>query len=685
MTERIKTLRRFWVDEKRQKKFRQQPLDVHVLAERFAEEMVPDEVRAAERLRFMLRQEKPVVLPEERIVLLRTVPVLPELFTQEEWEQLRNRYYIHERGSVCNVTPDYSKLLRTGLRKTEQSLRRRVRQTDLSSEQRQFAEAAADVVSELRAFALRYRDCAEACQNRTAADSMEWISAEPPRSFLEALQLLRLIHFALWCSGNYHNTFGRFDQYMMPYAQTDLNACADREDLLELLEEFFINCNKDSDLYPGMQQGDNGQSIVLGGRNAAGEDCCNLLTELCLTACGELKLIDPKLNLRVHSGTPFSLYVKGTQLTRLGLGFPQYSNDDVIVPALLRWGYRPEDAWNYSIAACWEVIIPGAGMDIPNLNALSFPETVSSCIPALADCSDFESFLEVVHGRLTQRAEQMVRKIGKIYAEPAPLLSLMMDGCVETLQDISQGGVYNNYGFHGAGLATAADSLAAIRRYVYREKVLTPQKLQIMLDNDFAGEDAWLHRLRYETEKFGFDDEGVDTLATQLLDWYADALEGKTNSRGGICRAGTGSAMYYLWDGSTLGATPDGRRRGEALPCNYSPSLFVRVPGPISLIKSFTKPHLVRAANGGPLTLELHDSLFREEGSVRKVAAFVQSFFRLGGHQLQLNAVNREQLLDAKAHPEAHRNLIVRVWGWSGYFVELDEAYQDHILKRMEL
>ena len=147
-----------------------------MLAERFAEEMVPDEVRAAERLRFMLRQEKPVVLPEERIVLLRTVPVLPELFTQEEWEQLRNRYYIHERGSVCNVTPDYSKLLRTGLRKTEQSLRRRVRQTDLSSEQRQFAEAAADVVSELRAFALRYRDCAEACQNRTAADSMDFLA-----------------------------------------------------------------------------------------------------------------------------------------------------------------------------------------------------------------------------------------------------------------------------------------------------------------------------------------------------------------------------------------------------------------------------------------------------------------------------------------------------------------------------
>ena len=143
--------------------------------------------------------------------------------------------------------------------------------------------------------------------------------------------------------------------------------------------------------------------------------------------------------------------------------------------------------------------------------------------------------------------------------------------------------------------------------------------------------------------------------------------------------------MYYLWFSRDLGATPDGRRAGEGFACNYSPSLFARNKGPVSIVKSFTKPDLSEVVNGGPLTLELHDTLFRNEESISKVAALVKSFVDLGGHQLQLNSVNRDTMLDAQKHPEKYRNLIVRVWGWSGYFVELDKDYQDHIIKRAEL
>ena len=131
-------------------------------------------------------------------------------------------------------------------------------------------------------------------------------------------------------------------------------------------------------------------------------------------------------------------------------------------------------------------------------------------------------------------------------------------------------------------------------------------------------------------------------------------------------------------------ATPDGRLEGEPLPANYSPSLFLSQKGPMGVVKSFAKPHLKNVANGGPLTLEFDASVFRNEESVRKLAMLVRTFITLGGHQLQLNTVNREKLLDAKAHPEKYRNLIVRVWGWSGYFVELDECYQDHVIARTE-
>ena len=162
-------------------------------------------------------------------------------------------------------------------------------------------------------------------------------------------------------------------------------------------------------------------------------------------------------------------------------------------------------------------------------------------------------------------------------------------------------------------------------------------------------------------------------------------MKGLKNERGGIVRAGTGSAMYYTFHANELGATADGREAGVPLPANYAPSLNIRLNGPVSLIKSFTKPDLKKVMNGGPLTIEFSESVFTQEESITKVAQLVQLFVQRGGHQLQLNTVNRERLLDAQQHPENYRNLIVRVWGWSGYFVELDKCYQDHIIRRTEL
>lgn len=183
----------------------------------------------------------------------------------------------------------------------------------------------------------------------------------------------------------------------------------------------------------------------------------------------------------------------------------------------------------------------------------------------------------------------------------------------------------------------------------------------------------------------GNDEDAADQYACFLLDTFADSLEGLRNERGGVFRAGTGSAMYYIWHARDLGATIDGRLAEEPLPANYAPGINTRLSGPVSLIESFTKPNLSRVINGGPLTIEFHDSVFREDEAITKVAQLVRFFISRGGHQLQLNTVNREQLLDAKAHPDKYRNLIVRVWGWSGYFVELDECYQDHIIERVEL
>lgn len=173
-------------------------------------------------------------------------------------------------------------------------------------------------------------------------------------------------------------------------------------------------------------------------------------------------------------------------------------------------------------------------------------------------------------------------------------------------------------------------------------------------------------------------------LAAELLDCFSESLKGKQNCRGGCFRAGTGSAMYYLWHANEIEASPDGRRKGEPFGTNFSVSLFARIPGPLSVMESFSKCHFENAMNGGPLTLEFSSHMFESPDAVKKLAWLVKTYMDLGGHQLQLNAVNAEKMKDAQLHPENHQQLIVRIWGWSAYFVELDREYQDHVIARQE-
>jgi formate C-acetyltransferase len=688
MTGHIQKLLDYFIVRKEHHRFRKPRTEPYALAEGYAAEGLGDLERGAARFRWVLEQEEPVVLPGENIVLLRTVTGIPEIFTPAEFAAVKKNHALHEQGKVSNVNPRYSLLLDRGTRRKREEIKERMGDFERAgdAEGLGFSRILLDVLDSFEAFAERYRLEALRAGNARAAEVLSHIPREKPGSFLEALQFLRLIHYCLWCNFNYHNTFGRFDQYLYPYYKADIDkGVLTKEGALELVEEFFISCNKDSDLYPGIQQGDNGQSIVLGGLNPGGGDSYNELSELCLDASLELRLIDPKINLRVSRNTPVERYYKGSALTKQGLGFPQYANDDVVIEALKRWGYAGADAYNYVVAACWEFIIPGAGMDIVNINALSFPRALSAAMDRSAEWNSFEELLGLVREEIGSQAKGIMDATGGIYMESAPFLSLMMDGCVEKGRDISRGGVYNNYGIHGTGLSTAVDSLAALRKYLFEESRVSKEELRQALKNNYEGREDLYTLFRYGGPKMGNNDDSVDSLADKLLGWFADSLEGRKNGRGGIFRAGTGSAMYYIWHARDEEATPDGRKRGEPLACNYSPSLFSRCRGPVSIIKSFARPSLVRAANGGPLTIELHDSVFRNEDSIRKVALYVKSYMDMGGHQMQINAVNRDKLRAAKKEPENYRNLIVRVWGWSGYFVELDEVYQDHIIERMEL
>ena len=236
----------------------------------------------------------------------------------------------------------------------------RLQDVKLTKEERHQLEIMRNYIELSQTFLMRYAQHADEQGLAEPAAVLRTIAHKGATTFREALQLLRAVHYLLWISGTYHNTLGRFDQYMYPYMKSDIEkGTLTKEEAYDLLLEFFLACNRDSDLYPGMQQGDNGQSMVLGGRSPQGEYLFNDLSEMCLRASYDLALIDPKINLRVDSKTPLEIFELGSQLTKRGLGFPQYNNDDVVIPGPIRVGHSPEAAHDYVVAACWEFIMPG--------------------------------------------------------------------------------------------------------------------------------------------------------------------------------------------------------------------------------------------------------------------------------------------------------------------------------------
>ena len=628
-------------------------------AARYAAEGLSPEERMVRRFEEACRRQTPAMHPLEKIVLRRTVGKLPDVLTEAEWADVKKEHYVHELGYVSNLSPDYEKTIAQGL------LARREAATDAQKR----------MIDALIGLCDRYREAAEKEGRADVAAVLSQVPRYGARNFREALQFFRILHFALWLEGDYHNTVGRFDQYMYPYFKRDMDAGVyTRESALDLVEDFFLSFNKDSDLYVGVQQGDNGQSMVLGGRLPDGGEGFNELSELCLEASRNLKLIDPKINLRVSKKTPLSLYEKGTELTKVGLGFPQYSNDDVVIEGLKRLGYEEKDAVNYVVAACWEFIIPGVGDDIANIGAVNFPKLVDGVLRAyLPTGGDFEGLLDAVRAAIRTECERQTAAIHDVWFLPSPMMDLLRDGKK-----------YRNFGLHGCGIASAADALAGVKEYVFDQKTVTPARLFAALDSDWQSDPELLHLLRYEAPKMGKNDDRADRMGAVILDAFADALDGKKNDRGGVWRAGTGTAMYYLWHARDLGATADGRRKGEPFGTNYSPNLFTEIPGPLSDIESFTKQDLSRTVNGGPLTLEFAAGIFERPDSIRKVAMLIRHFVERGGHQLQLNAVNLDAMRDAQAHPERHQQLVVRIWGWSAYFVELDKEFQDHVMARQE-
>ncbi len=634
------------------------------------EEDLPALTRSVRLFQHALAQENPWFLPEDQIGFHRSNSGCYEVIGADGIKK--------PVATMGNLIPDYEKVLQLGM----DGLRQQILQRLQSAPEAQipFLQAALETVDTAVAFARRTAEAAKQAGAAQLYACLCHVPLQPPRTLQEACVLVKFLIFTLRCNRMVHLPLGRFDHYMRPFYEADRKAGKTREQLLETVEEFFLSLNFDSDLYIGLQLGDDGQSLVLGG-NGSFDD----FSQLCMEASMELNLINPKINLRVDKTTPDSVLELATLMTKQGLGFPQYCNDDVVIPGLIRLGYAPEDAKNYAVAACWEFIIPGKGADIPNKITMNFPAVINRAVFAhLQSCHSFAALMEKVKEELTAECDRLMEFANRRVAQPSPYLSVFVEGCVEKGRDITEySAIYNNIGCHGAGIATAADSLAAIWDVIYETGDYTKKQLLDALEADFEGWAPLRNRL-LSCPKMGCNDPRADKIGYVLLETFAGYLNGKPNAFGGIFRAGTGSAQEYWFSAQGVGATADGRHAHQSFGCSFSPSLEARLSGPISCIQSFTGLDLSGIINGGPLTMELHHTVFRNAQGIQKVAQLVKAFIHLGGHQLQLNSINRDRLLDAMEHPENHRDLIVRVWGWSGYFTELDRPFREHILKRTE-
>lgn len=650
------------------------------------------------------RSDETVDITEEikgkSIHMQRAIQFQTNLACEEPYFQPKDRIGFNRSRSFCvthidengnkatlpgpaNIVPDYETMLTKGMDQVREEVVERLSSCDET--QKEYYKAVLFTIDAALDLAERYRDAAKKAGREEIYQALCRVPRKAAETLHEACVFMKFISYTIRCNRNIHIGFGRFDQYMRSYYEHDLKCGKTREELLELIQEFFISVNYDGDLYSSMQQGDNGQSMVLGGCDRNGKNAFSDFSRLCMEASLELKLIDPKINLRVDKNTPDELYELGTLMTKQGLGFPQYNNDDVVIPGLVKLGYSLEDARDYAVAACWEFIVPAKGMDRPNIETMNFPKVIAETVNNhLEHCESFEELMQLVQERIHQECDELIAHANGKVLRSAPYLSIYVRGCLESGKDISQGGaIYNNYGFHGAGIATAADSLAAIKEVIFDKKEYAKTELLEALRCNFEGYNEMRNRL-LSCPKMGNNIAAVDEIADKIMSYFAKYLNGKPNAAGGICRAGTGSAMEYIISAEKVSATADGRKSGEPYGCSFSPSLECRLTGPLSCIKSFTRFDMTDIINGGPLTLEIHSSTFRNDEGIKKVALLVKSFIELGGHQLQLNTINRDVLLDAMDNPENYKNLIVRVWGWSGYFTELERKYQEHIIKRTE-
>jgi formate C-acetyltransferase len=545
------------------------------------------------------------------------------------------------------------------------------------------------------------------------AENCRWVPASPPRSFYEAIQALWFSQVVAQISYGMAGTcaLGRVDQYLYPFYKSDMETGRiTKEEVLELLEELNIKLTSNVLLLPqaGIETastlGTSPEPITIGGQTKEGKDATNELSYLIVEASTRLRGVVNNLAIRIHKNTSRDFLIKACEVFSSTSGQAFY-NDETIIPALLNDGYSLDDARDYAIVGCVEPTSSGntfattgghdlklAGVLEMMLNNGGYRFMSNQGLPT-GDPINWTSFDDVMDA-LRKQLEYNVRMVAdavnlrdSIYAEefPAPYISSTIEGCIESGKDVTEGGSrYNFSSITARGLGTVADSLAAIKRLVFEEKVITMPELVRLLQTNFKGKEDLRQALINRVPKYGNDEDYVDSIAGEVVEAFCGEVVKHKSIRGGHFRPSFYSYGTHVLDGLFIGATPDGRKACEAISNGISPTNNREGKGPTALLKSAAKLNHRMISNGNALNLRLHPSTVGNEEGLNNVASLIRTYFDMGGMHVQFNVVSTEMLRDAQKHPEKYKDLVVRVSGYSAFFTDLGRSIQDDIIARTE-
>jgi len=547
----------------------------------------------------------------------------------------------------------------------------------------------------------------------TMAGICERVPANAPKTFWEALQYYWLVHLGVITELNTWDSFnpGRLDQHLYPFYKRDIESgLLTEEKARELLQSFWIKFNnqpappkvgitaKESNTYTDFCL------INLGGVKENGDDAVNELTYILLNVIEEMRLLQPGSMIQVSKINPDNFIKRALHIIKTGYGQPSIFNTDAIIQEMLRHGKSIEDARNGGASGCVETgafgkesyILTGyfnlvKVLELTMHNGVD-PNSGKQIGIASGETESFntyEEFFEAYKKQLKHFIDIKIKGnviIERLYAQylPAPFMSVLIDDCITNGKDYNDGGArYNTSYIQGVGVGTITDSLTSIKYNIFDEKKFTLPEMLEALQNNYKGSEQIRDAMLNSTPKYGNDNDYADAILKDIFEAFFESIDGRPNTKGGYFRINLLPTTSHVYFGSKIGATPDGRFANLPVSEGISPVQGADVNGPTSVLKSAAKIDHLRTG-GTLLNQKFTPQIFDDEDSIDKIVSLIRSYFKMDGHHIQFNVIDAKTLREAQEHPENYKDLIVRVAGYSDYFVDLTSELQEEIVKRTE-